>query len=195
MHGFTCGIGDLLLTEVADVGRTELLKKADGLGIEGCVRFLAGNVPVEQRFELRAALAARLQGCKGRKDGEASGALLDGAVKERLMPLTSDAGAACLPKGQLIAFPRNNFALMTSTGAKGGTINFSQISVMLGQQELEGRRVPLSPSGCTAPCFAPYELSARAGGCARVHFGIELCSILVDWRATLHFRRLLQVHY
>ena len=35
---------------------------------------------------------------------------------------------------------------------------------MLGQQELEGRRVPLSPSGCTAPCFAPYELSARAGG-------------------------------
>ena len=35
---------------------------------------------------------------------------------------------------------------------------------MLGQQELEGRRVPLSPAGCTAPCFAPYELGARAGG-------------------------------
>lgn len=35
---------------------------------------------------------------------------------------------------------------------------------MLGQQELEGRRVPLSPSGCTAPCFAPFELTARAGG-------------------------------
>ena len=53
---------------------------------------------------------------------------------------------------------------MTSTGAKGGNVNFSQISALLGQQELEGRRVPLSPSGCTAPCFAPFELSARAGG-------------------------------
>ena len=53
---------------------------------------------------------------------------------------------------------------MTGTGAKGSGVNFSQISVMLGQQELEGRRVPLSPSGCTAPCFAPYELTARAGG-------------------------------
>ena len=52
---------------------------------------------------------------------------------------------------------------MTGTGAKGGGVNFSQISVMLGQQQLEGRRVPLSPSGCTAPCFAPYELTARAG--------------------------------
>ena len=38
---------------------------------------------------------------------------------------------------------------MTGTGAKGGGVNFSQISVMLGQQELEGRRVPLSPSGYT----------------------------------------------
>ena len=35
---------------------------------------------------------------------------------------------------------------------------------MLGQQELEGRRVPLSPSPPTAPCFAPFDLSARAGG-------------------------------
>ena len=35
---------------------------------------------------------------------------------------------------------------------------------MLGQQQLEGRRVPLSPSGCTAPCFSPFELTARAGG-------------------------------
>ena len=96
--------------------------------------------------------------------GEKEGAKLDGQVKQKLMPLTSEAVAACLPSGQYKPFPANQFALMTSTGAKGGPVNFSQIAVMLGQQELEGRRVPLSPSGCTAPCFAPYELSARAGG-------------------------------
>ena len=71
---------------------------------------------------------------------------------------------ACLPSGQRIALPTNNFEMMTATGAKGSKVNFSQISVMLGQQELEGRRVPLNPAGATAPCFAPYELSARAGG-------------------------------
>ena len=81
---------------------------------------------------------------------------LDGAVKAVMMPHASKIAAACLPGGQLKPFPRNQFALMTVTGAKGSIVNFSQISAMLGQQELEGRRVPLSPSGCTAPCFAPY---------------------------------------
>ena len=85
-------------------------------------------------------------------------------MKTALMPIGSDAVAKCLPAGQRVRFPHNQFALMTGTGAKGSGVNFSQISVMLGQQELEGRRVPIGPSGATAPCFAPFELSARAGG-------------------------------
>eukprot|EP00962_Isochrysis_galbana_P035621 scaffold12216_cov112-Isochrysis_galbana.AAC.1 len=85
-------------------------------------------------------------------------------MKQALMPLASEVGAACLPSGMCKPFPANQFALMTQTGAKGSQVNFSQIAVMLGQQELEGRRVPLGPSGATAPCFAPYELSSRAGG-------------------------------
>ena len=97
--------------------------------------------------------------------GEKEGAKLDGQVKQKLMPLTSEAVAACLPSGQYKPFPANQFALMTSTGAKGGPVNFSQIAVMLGQQELEGRRVPLSPSGCTAR-------GARGHGCEDVALGL-----------------------
>jgi hypothetical protein len=39
-----------------------------------------------------------------------------------------------------------------------------QISCLLGQQELEGRRVPRMSSGKTLPCFAPYDSGARSGG-------------------------------
>lgn len=35
-------------------------------------------------------------------------------------------------------FPKNNFSLMTVSGAKGSRVNFSMISCLLGQQELEG---------------------------------------------------------
>ena len=45
------------------------------------------------------------------------------------------------------AFPRNCLSLMTVTGAKGSMVNFSQISCLLGQQELEGRRPPRMSSG------------------------------------------------
>lgn len=60
------------------------------------------------------------------------------------------------------AFPRNCLSLMTVSGAKGSLVNFSQISCLLGQQELEGRRVPRMASGKTLPCFGPYDAGARA---------------------------------
>ena len=46
-------------------------------------------------------------------------------------------------------------------GAKGSLVNFSQISCLLGQQELEGRRVPRMASGKTLPCFRPFDAGAR----------------------------------
>lgn len=39
-----------------------------------------------------------------------------------------------------------------------------QISCLLGQIELEGRRPPLSLSGRSLPSFRPYDPSPRAGG-------------------------------
>lgn len=42
--------------------------------------------------------------------------------------------------------------------------NLRQISNLLGQQELEGKRVPFMESGKTLPCFRKYELTPAAGG-------------------------------
>ena len=51
-----------------------------------------------------------------------------------------------------------------TTGAKGSIVNQSQVSCALGQQALEGRRVPRMSSGRTLPSFAPYDVNPRADG-------------------------------
>lgn len=61
-------------------------------------------------------------------------------------------------------FPHNNFSMMTITGAKGSNVNHSQVGVMLGQQELEGKRVPMTIAGKTLPSFIAYDPNPRAAG-------------------------------
>ena len=67
-------------------------------------------------------------------------------------------------KGLLVNFPDNFFSGMVLTGAKGSMVNHNQVTLMLGQQELEGRRVPIAPSGKTLPSFLPYDPNPRSSG-------------------------------
>lgn len=53
---------------------------------------------------------------------------------------------------------------MVASGAKGSMVNHAMIAVGLGQQELEGKRVPTMSSGKTLPCFPAWDPSPRAGG-------------------------------
>jgi len=62
------------------------------------------------------------------------------------------------------SFPDNNLQLLIQSGAKGSSVNAMQMSCLLGQQELEGKRPPMMPSGRTLPSFCPYEYSPRSGG-------------------------------
>jgi DNA-directed RNA polymerase beta' subunit len=49
-------------------------------------------------------------------------------------PLASEVIKGCIPRGQRKPFPANCMSLMTVSGAKGSTVNFSQIACLLGQQ-------------------------------------------------------------
>ena len=40
----------------------------------------------------------------------------------------------------------------------------TQITCLLGQQELEGKRVPKMANGKTLPCFVPYDPNPRTSG-------------------------------
>ena len=153
MIGFTCRMDDLLLKPQADKARREKFKQAEWLGKQVAMTFTGA----ENENELESGMEQVL-----RHDELLRG--LDAAMKGAMNKVTSDVIKTCLPDGQHRPFPYNNMALMTQTGAKGSMVNFSQISGCLGQQELEGRRVPMMVSGRTLPSFPPWDTRARAGG-------------------------------
>ncbi|XP_046865726.1 DNA-directed RNA polymerase I subunit RPA1-like [Drosophila willistoni] len=90
--------------------------------------------------------------------------LLDRKYKSLLDGYTNDINKTCLPGGLITKFPSNNLQLMVLSGAKGSMVNTMQISCLLGQIELEGKRPPLMISGKSLPSFPSFETSPKSGG-------------------------------
>lgn len=170
----TCGIEDLILTPEAERERRRLLDSARGAGVAVASKFAGYEddatedtpVTAERVQAVRNALQQKLTGGEAVAEGAAAvlSAKLDDAFKGKLNDLHSSVINACLPNGQLKPFPVNNLSLIIFSGAKGSLVNHAMISCGLGQQELEGRRVPVMTSGKTLPSFAPYDPNPRAGG-------------------------------
>lgn len=160
MRAFTCRMDDLALTEAGNEKRREILQKNENLGTVGAVEnfpSLSDTRPQERPAALEQLLRDVL-----RDDSKMAG--LDMTVKTKLAELTKSVADAIMPDGLLRKFPHNNMQTMTQSGAKGSAVNAQQISCLLGQQELEGRRVPVMISGKTLPSFKPFETKAIAGG-------------------------------
>ena len=173
LHGFTCGMSDVFLVEAADKKRQQLLDTADIRALEAGAQFTGIPGPqklVEAGFSIKEAYLKRDSAVRAalserfRSNPVDTGPALDMKASGAMHPLSSEVVKVCLPGGQAKPFRHNMMALMTITGAKGSVVKFSQISCLLGQQELEGRRVPRMASGKTLPCFAPYDSGARSGG-------------------------------
>jgi DNA-directed RNA polymerase I subunit RPA1 len=172
-RGFTCGIEDFILTEGIEDHRSGLLSNAQVSGMKGSAEFASDLLPENVDLEKipQKAVAEALRQKLGREDvvnaSQTPSAALDSKIKSVLNEVTSGVIKAALhpsSSGLVKKFPKNNLALMTLSGAKGSNVNFSQISCLLGQQELEGRRVPRTCAGRTLPSFAAYDPTARAGG-------------------------------
>ena len=158
MRAFSCGMEDIVLTETGDQIRREKLKAAEILGLEIAAKYVTlDDVPASNDPELRTRLEDVL-----RDDQKQAG--LDSVYNARTATLSSNITRACLPFGLRKDFPLNQMQTMTTSGAKGSSVNANLISCNLGQQVLEGRRVPLMVSGKSLPSFKPYETKVRAGG-------------------------------
>ncbi|EED21466.1 DNA-directed RNA polymerase I subunit (Rpa190), putative [Talaromyces stipitatus ATCC 10500] len=170
MRAFSCGIEDLRLTPEGDRKRVDILEKAATLGRNVSLKYvtLDQNPAADQDAELRRRLEDVL-----RDDQKQSG--LDSVYNSQTRKLTSDIAASCLPHGLIKQFPWNQMQLMTTTGAKGSSVNANLISCNLGQQVLEGRRVPVMVSGKTLPSYRAFETHPQAGGyvCGRFLTGIK----------------------
>ncbi len=95
---------------------------------------------------------------------EESEIVIGSQIKPKLSQATSKAIEICLPNGLYTPFPKNMMSSMVLAGAKGSLVNHSQISIMLGQQELEGKRVAMTPAARTLPCFRIADPRPRAYG-------------------------------
>jgi DNA-directed RNA polymerase beta' subunit len=159
-RAFTCRMDDLALTQDGNAKRRELLQQARNLGTDAAIENFPSLITTSKP-DIPGALASLLEDVL-RDDSKMAG--LDVTVKTRLATLTKGIADACMPHGLLRKFPHNNMQTMTISGAKGSAVNAQQISCALGQQELEGRRVPVMVSGKTLPSFKPFETKAMAGG-------------------------------
>ena len=155
LYGFSCRMDDLLLTPLGNQERQLLINEAQGIGLDSAVEFTKqdGTSELKMKLELESVL---------RNSEKMAG--LDSAYKTRTNRITSQIISTCIPKHLYKPFPYNNMQVMTVSGAKGSSVNVSQISCLLGQQELEGKRVPTMVSGKTLPSFRAFDTSAASGG-------------------------------
>ena len=158
MRAFTCGMDDLVLTEKGEKDRIMKLSEAESIGLEVATKYVTLDTNPDANDK---ELITRLQDVI-RDDEKHAG--LDSVYNSRTATLSSAITSACLPSGLRKPFPKNQMQAMTTSGAKGSSVNANLISCNLGQQVLEGRRVPVMASGKTLPSFKPFETKVRAGG-------------------------------
>ncbi|KIX03445.1 uncharacterized protein Z518_06997 [Rhinocladiella mackenziei CBS 650.93] len=158
-RAWSCGMDDLYLTEKGDHQRREELSKAKGVGLEVSAEYV--TLKVDGRDQASQQLRDRLENVL-RNDDQLNG--LDQLYNAKVKSITDNVSKLCLPAGLRKPFPRNQMQAMTLSGAKGSGVNANLISCNLGQQVLEGRRVPTMVSGKTLPSFREFETDPAAGG-------------------------------
>ncbi|XP_071859536.1 RNA polymerase I subunit RpI1 [Bombus fervidus] len=156
-NGFTLGIEDILLLNKADKKRKEIISNCRKIGenIQRSMLELPDDIPMD-------IVTSKIE--ESYWSDPKFRAQIDRKYKSALDVYTNDINKACLPAGLLKKFPDNNLQLMVQSGAKGSTVNTMQISCLLGQIELEGKRPPLMISGKSLPSFLAYDPTPRAGG-------------------------------
>ncbi|CAK9436049.1 uncharacterized protein LODBEIA_P06070 [Lodderomyces beijingensis] len=164
MYALTCGMDDLRLTEDGNAWRRDILKQSVDIGRVAAAEVT--NLP-EDTANDNKEFKRRLEEIL--RDDNKLG-ILDAITQSKVNTITSQVVSKCVPDGTVKKFPYNAMQAMALSGAKGSNVNVSQIMCLLGQQALEGRRVPVMVSGKTLPSFKSLETDARAGGYIKQRF-------------------------
>jgi DNA-directed RNA polymerase I subunit RPA1 len=159
MIAFTCGMDDLVMTPQGEKDRKETIKAASHIGLQVAAKYV--SLEEQKPTKDDPLLLERLEEVL-RDDKKQEG--LELLTSQECATLSTNITKLCLPAGLDKQFPKNHMQSMTISGAKGSPVNANLISCNLGQQTLEGRRVPVMVSGKTLPSFKPYDTDVRAGG-------------------------------
>lgn len=156
-EGFTLGVHDILVVEKADKERTKIIKESRLIGRKITCQVLDISEDVTDEELIEKLEEAYATDPKFRS-------VLDRKYKTTMDTYTNNINKVCLPAGLVSKFPDNNLQLMVVSGAKGSTVNTMQISCLLGQIELEGKRPPIMINGRSLPSFPLFECSPKSGG-------------------------------
>uniref|UniRef100_A0A7N8YN88 DNA-directed RNA polymerase subunit n=1 Tax=Mastacembelus armatus TaxID=205130 RepID=A0A7N8YN88_9TELE len=157
-RGFTLGVEDILVKPGANKQRKKIIRESLKIGTKALQAAFSLPSGVDQ-----AEARSRWQDAHLDPD-QRDFSMADHKFKEVANQVNNEINKVCMPAGLHTSFPDNNLQLMVQSGAKGSTVNTMQISCLLGQIELEGRRPPLMPSGKSLPCFQAYDPAPGAGG-------------------------------
>lgn len=156
-RGFTLGVEDILLKQDLKRPMSKIVKRARKCGNE--VLGQAFNSSCSTTEQLKAQYQAMHLNPDDSYMKE-----IDLAYKGSVDKFQNELTSICFPNGLIKKFPYNNLQLMIQSGSKGSSVNSMQMSCLLGQQELEGRRPRLMTNGNTLPSFLPYDPSPISGG-------------------------------
>ena len=139
-HGFTVGIGDT----VADDATMETINK------------IIGDAKLEVKKLIDKAQHGELEAQPGRTMVET----FEGKVNSTLNQARDAAGKSA--QGSLAE--HNHVKLMVTGGSKGSFINISQMSACVGQQNVEGKRIPFGFVNRTLPHFVKDDQGPESRG-------------------------------
>lgn len=156
-EGFTLGVHDILIRSKPDRKRKKIVEESRKVGKQAVTKALelppdTPDDEIVRKIEENAHKNPKIR------------AMIDREYKSLMDGYTNEINKTCLPAGLVCKFPYNNLQFMVQSGAKGSTVNTMQISCLLGQIELEGKRPPVMISGKSLPSFPAFEFSPRAGG-------------------------------
>ncbi|KYN05970.1 DNA-directed RNA polymerase I subunit RPA1 [Cyphomyrmex costatus] len=155
--GFTLGVEDILIIPKIDEKRKEIISECRKTGetIQRSMVEVSEDTPMNE-------IQAKME--ESYWNNSKFRAQVDHKYKSTLDVYVNNINKVCLLMGLFKKFPDNNLQLMVKSGAKGSMVNTMQISCLLGQSELEGKRPPLMISGKSLSSFPAYDSTPRAGG-------------------------------
>lgn len=114
----------------------------------------------EKKEEVKNILDEVHMGIFENKTGKSNQAALESKIENTLNAALKDTGK--ISKENLD--PRNRFVIMVNAGSKGKNTNISQMISCLGQQAIDGKRIPYGFENRTLPHFTKYDDTPKARG-------------------------------
>ena len=118
------------------------------------------EVIVSKKTEVKGLIDQLHIGVFDNKTGKTNDIEFENQVSNILNKAINDAGKI----GQESLSKDNRFVTMVNAGSKGTDINISQMTSCLGQQAIEGKRIPYGFESRTLPHFTKYDDSPDARG-------------------------------